>query len=92
MRLEGRERRIASLAGDPDAIRPHLAECKVLLNEEEVRRQSVDGRLTTIVGLSSIAGTIVFGSLLSQASTLRSTTITRWLLAIGSFYLTLPRL
>ena len=38
-----------------------LGECSKLLDEEKARRLSVEGRLTSIVGLCSIAATIVFG-------------------------------
>jgi hypothetical protein len=88
-RLAGREQRICSVAGNPDVVGPCLTALKTLLDEEDARRQSVDTRLTSIVGLSSIAGTIAFGSLLAQAGTTHATMILRWLLAIGSFYLTL---
>jgi hypothetical protein len=88
-RLKRRKRLIESFVADGDAMEPHLSACKGLLNGEDGRRQSVDTRLTTIVGLASIAGTIVFGSLLSQAGALRGTIAIRSLLAAGSLYLTL---
>jgi hypothetical protein len=81
------ERRIASLPSDPGVIGPHLVACNVLIDHEDARRQGVDTRLTTIVSLVSIAGTIVFGSLLAQGG---HTAVTiGWLLALGSLYLTL---
>ena len=81
---------IADLPGKPEQLGVYLASCKELLAEEDGRRQSVDARLTTIVGLSSIAGTIVFGSMLTQPQAFRSAHgIARWLLAFGPLYLTL---
>jgi hypothetical protein len=59
------------------------------LDAEEKRRQSVEARLTNIMGLSSIAGTIVFGTILAQiAGTLHVPSgILRWTIALGSLYL-----
>jgi len=81
---------IADLPGKAEQLGPCLASCKELLAQEDGRRQSVDTRLTTIVGLSSIAGTIVFGSMLTQPQTFRSPHgVAGWLLALGPLYLTL---
>lgn len=44
-----------------------LEEAKKLEEEESGRKQGVESRLTSILGLSSIAGTIVFGAILAQA-------------------------
>jgi hypothetical protein len=73
-----------------DRLDSSLVSCKSLLASEDARRQSVDSRLTAILGLSSIAGTIVFGSMLAQSSRLSSGQGSlQWLLAVGSLYLTL---
>jgi hypothetical protein len=66
-----------------------LGECAKLLEEEDARRQSVDVRLTSIVGLCSVAGTIVFGGILAQAAgALRfQETWMRYVMALGAFYL-----
>jgi hypothetical protein len=73
-----------------DRLDRSLLSCRSLLASEDARRQSVDSRLTAILGLSSIAGTIVFGSMLAQSSRLSSGqgSLQR-LLALGSLYLTL---
>src|SRR5208283_1917674 len=57
---EGLDANIADLPGKAEQLGPYLASCRELLAQEDGRRQSVDTRLTAIVGLSSIAGTIVF--------------------------------
>lgn len=84
------ERRIAALPDDENALAGHLGECAKLLEGEEARRQSVEVRLTSIVGLCSIAGTVVFGGILAQAAgTLRfQENWMRYVMALGSFYLT----
>jgi hypothetical protein len=81
---------IADLPGKAEQLGPYLASCKELLAQEDGRRQSVDTRLTAIVGLSSIAGTIVFGGMLTQPQAFRSPHgVAGWLLACGPLYLTL---
>jgi cobalamin biosynthesis Mg chelatase CobN len=84
------EKRVAALPDEETALVGHLGECAKLLEEEEGRRLSVDVRLTSIVGLCSIAGTVVFGGILAQATgTLRiQETWMQCVMAIGSFYLT----
>jgi hypothetical protein len=73
-----------------DQLEKSLIACRSLLESEDARRQSVDARLTAILGLSSIAGTIVFGSMLARSSRISSERDSlAWLLAIGSLYLTL---
>ena len=61
------QRRLDHLPADEEPLKRHLDSCTELLADEDQRRQSVDSRLTTIIGLSSIAGSIVFGVLLSNA-------------------------
>jgi hypothetical protein len=69
----------------------YLAECAEMLENEDSRRQGVEARLTSILGLFAIAGTIVFSSIVAQAvGTLRApTSLLRWTLALGAFYLAL---
>jgi hypothetical protein len=55
------------LAGD-QVLTGCVDECGKLLEAEDSRRQSVDGRLATIVGLASIAGTILFGGIWAGAT------------------------
>lgn len=84
------EKLVVALPDEQTALVGHLGECAKLLEEEEGRRLSVDARLTSIVGLCSIAGTVVFGGILAQAAgTLRfQENWMRYVMAIGSFYLT----
>ncbi|MGA2261836.1 MAG: hypothetical protein ABSH28_10400 [Acidobacteriota bacterium] len=65
----------------------YLQECVKSLGTEDLRGQSVDSRLTSIVGLCSIAGTIVFGTLLVKA-TMPPLGWWRWVMALGGLYLT----
>ncbi len=60
------ERLVRGLPDDGEQLTLCLASCKDLLVAEHDRRQSVETRLTTIIGLSSIAGTIVIGTMLTQ--------------------------
>jgi hypothetical protein len=82
------ERIIAGLPSNHDRLREYLSSCESLLATEHERRHGVDARLTTIIGLSSIAGSIVFGSMLAQPPSLRHG-LQGWLLALGPLYLTL---
>lgn len=69
----------------------YLADCTGLLEAEDSRRQGVEARLTSILGLFTIAGTIVFTSIVAEAvGTLRApNTFSRWTFALGAFYLAL---
>jgi hypothetical protein len=80
---------VKALPNDENALVGHLGECAKLLEEEDARRQSVDVRLTSIVGLCSVAGTVVFGGILAQAAgTLRvQETWMRYVMALGTLYL-----
>jgi hypothetical protein len=49
-----------------------LAACQALLEGEQKRQQSIDARLTTVTGLSSIAASVVFGTLLTTAPRTRT--------------------
>jgi len=85
------ERRVEALPDEESILVGYLGECAKLLEAEDARRQSVEGRLTSVMGLSSIAATIVFGSILAQASgTLHVQRVwLRWVLALGALYLAL---
>jgi hypothetical protein len=84
----GYEQIITGLPSNDEHLREYLSSCQGLLATEHERRQGVDARLTTIVGLSSIAGTIVLGSMLAQPPSLRYG-LPGWVLALGPLYLTL---
>lgn len=62
------DRLVDGLPGTKDELTTYLASVKELLDREQERRQGVDTRLTTIVGLSSIAGTIVVGAMITPRS------------------------
>ncbi len=59
------DRLVDGLPEKKDDLTTYLASVQELLHREQERRQGVDGRLTTIVGLSSIAGTIVIGTIIT---------------------------
>ncbi|MGC1685729.1 MAG: hypothetical protein WA734_08930, partial [Candidatus Acidiferrales bacterium] len=83
--------KVAALPEDANVLVAYLKECTRLLNEEADVRHSVEGRLTNIVGLSSIAGSIVFGVIYTEATgnLHAQTTATQTLLALSALYLTL---
>jgi len=86
-----RKERVSALPDDETVLAAYLGECARLLKEEENTRRGIEGRLTSIIGLCSIAGTIVFGVILAQttANLHVQTTSFRLVLAIGALYLTL---
>jgi len=85
------ETKAAALPDDTTVVTAYLSQCTALLSAEDERRRSVEGRLTSILGLSSIAGTIVFGGILAQASgTLGwQKAFLRDAMAVGALYLAL---
>jgi hypothetical protein len=86
-----RRARIAALPNTPETLRQYLDDSIRLLEEDKDRRQSIDSRLTSIMGLSSIAGTVVFGGIIAQVTgTFHApSSVFRWEMAFGAFYLTL---
>ena len=81
------EERAAALPAKEESLVQHLAACKTALDDESQRQQSVEGRLTTIIGLSSIAGTIVFGTMLTNIP--RTPSVLSWLMLLSLGYLIL---
>jgi hypothetical protein len=83
--------RLALLGDDEQTLEKYLEQCQARLEVEKSRTQSVESRLTSIIGLSSIAGTIVFGSILALAagSFRPAQASLRWIISFGAFYLTL---
>jgi hypothetical protein len=79
----------AAVPTDKEGLEKYKTTFDSFLEGEEKRRQSVESRLTTIMGLASIAGSIVFGTILAQMlGTLRiSSNALRWGIALGSLYL-----
>ncbi|MBI4906995.1 MAG: hypothetical protein HY820_25435 [Acidobacteria bacterium] len=79
------EARVAVIT--PERVGDAYAVCAAALEQERQRRQSIESRLTTMIGLSSIAGTIVFGTLL--ANTPRAGGLLDWLILACLLYLVL---
>jgi hypothetical protein len=88
------EQRLQAAVAALPAHSPSLAQCAEALDHlydrENARRLGAEARLTSILGLSTIAGTIVFGFLfgLAGASHFQSR-VPRWIIAGGAIYLVL---
>ncbi len=82
---------VANLPKDPVVLREYLDECLRLLDEESDRRQGVEARLTSVMGLSSIAGTVLFSGIIAQATGAihSQSAVFRWGMTLGALYLTL---
>jgi hypothetical protein len=76
-----------ALPAEEESLVRYLAACKAALDEERQRQQSVDARLTTIIGLLSIAGTVVFGTMLTSMP--RTPSALSWLMLLALGYLIL---
>jgi hypothetical protein len=85
-----RVERIAALSNKKEDLSEYVEACSKLMGREETRRQSVDTRLTSIMGLCSIAGTVVFSGILALANGTLHVRIPllRWIIALGALYLT----
>jgi len=83
--------RLKTLPTGEEVLEKYLAESDQRLEAERARGQGVESRLTSIMGLSSIAGTIVFGSILALATggIHVSQRGLRWIVVVGALYLTL---
>lgn len=82
---------IEALSDEKDLLGEYLDGCTKLLDEAAETRRSVEARLTSTIGLSSIAGTLVFGGILALATgALHANNVPlRFLTAIGALYLVL---
>ena len=82
---------IKTLPDDENLLTQYLSACARLLDEAEDTRRSVEARLTSTIGLSSIAGTIVFGGILALATGTPhvDSLLLRLLMTFGAFYLVL---
>lgn len=89
--LDAQKELVAALPKEPIALRQCLDDCLNLLDEDNDRGQSVEARLTSLMGLSSIAGTVLFSGLVAEATGTISapSPLFRWGMALGAFYLTL---
>lgn len=74
-----------------EALELSLEGLNALIEEDDARRTSVDSRLSAMVGLASIAATVVTGVIIAQvAGPFRITNeYGRWMTALLSLYLTL---
>jgi len=77
--------RTAALPEDRDALEHYLSLCKDALDDEQKRQQSVDARLTTIIGLLTITVSIVFGTILTNMPQTSSALF--WLMLLSLVYL-----
>ena len=59
---------VEQLGSNEDQLKQYTSEVDKLLDREQSRKQSVEGRLTAIIGLTSIAATIVLSGLVSLAA------------------------
>lgn len=82
---------ITALPKDPLILGGYLDTCLKLLEGEQDRRQGVESRLTTVMGLCSIAATLVFGGIVAQATGTAhfQSPVLRWGMALGALYLAL---
>lgn len=85
------DEQIKTLPNDDNLLTQYLSTCARLLDEAGDTRRSVEARLTSTIGLSSIAGTIVFGGILAIATgTLHvDSFFLRLLMSFGALYLVL---
>ncbi len=85
------ENLVARLSSDEEIIKEHLTSIESLVEKEDSRRTSVDARLTSIIGLTSIAATVVLTALFAMASGTMPLPVdpSKWVLVLGCCYLTL---
>lgn len=76
-------------SAENDVLEALLEDCESILDSNEDRQRSVDSRLSTIVGLSSIAATLTSGVIIAQAAGTVNLPfgIWRWVLNAVAFYL-----
>lgn len=85
------EKAVQRLSPNIEGLKAYLADAEKLLEKEQSRRQSVEARLTSIVGLMSIAATVVLSGILAMATGAMPmpTLATKCVLVLGSLYLAL---
>lgn len=81
------ENRVAALQADEASLPRYLDLCKAALDDERHRHESINSRLTTIIGFSSIAATIAFGTILTGLP--QKLGVLSWLIFLLLGYLTL---
>ena len=82
---------VQGLPSNIEGLKAYLADAEKLQEKEQSRRQSVEARLTSIVGLMSIAATVVLSGILAMATgTMPMHTLaTKCVLVTGALYLAL---
>lgn len=85
------EEAVQRLPSNVEGLKAYLVEAEKLQEKEQSRRQSVEARLTSIVGLMSIAATVVLSGILAMATGTMPmyTFVTKCVLVLGSLYLAL---
>ncbi len=80
---------VKKLPSDKNQLKEYLESVEKLVEKEESRRTSVDARLTSIFGLTSIAATVVLTALFAMAtgSMPLSQGVSKWMLVLGCFFL-----
>jgi hypothetical protein len=83
--------RIGTAPDDAEQLQRYLQALTELLKDDKERSQSVETRLTTIMGFASLAGTIVFGCIVTQifSKTSVASMQLRLIAIAGEIYLTL---
>ncbi len=82
---------VQGLPSNIEGLKAYLADAEKLQEKEQSRRQSVEARLSSIVGLMSIAATVVLSGILAMATgTMPMHTLaTKCVLVTGALYLAL---
>lgn len=82
---------VAGLPSNEAHLKEHLESVEKLVEKEQSRRTSVDARLMSIVGLTSIAATVVLTALFAMAAGTMPLPqdVSKWTLVLGCFYLAL---
>jgi len=85
------ENLVAGLPSNEEQLKEHLESVEKLVEKEQSRRTSVDARLMSVVGLTSIAATVVLTALFAMAAGTMplSQGAAKWTLVLGCFYLAL---
>lgn len=80
---------VAGLPSNEAHLKEHLESVEKLVEKEQSRRTSVDARLMSIVGLTSIAATVVLTALFAMAAGTMPLPqgVSKWTLVLGCFYL-----
>ncbi len=85
---ESDELAVDQLESDHDDLKEYSKEVDKMLDREQSRKQSVESRLTSIIGLSSIAATVVVSGLFALAAGALNVPpgAASWILAFGCLY------